>query len=340
MKRKKFKLDDIKIANIDINLIKDFIDLYEDCTEKFKEYNSICENIMQNQKIKELMEKKELNLDAALNDLVTSTILEMSNCKNESKQKELKKELEKYQHVQTELNKYEKIVKIYNEIYAGNLQKYFNDKEIENKLEEKIRKKYLDYNEEEIQEQIKIEKKEYLKRKACTITRIYINVKYLYEICTKLYKYEPKKKTRNPIILLKTKMQQLSIKRKIEKEYKEKNEINIIKTEGPLFIDMDSLEQNVEFYEMFKDAISSFVIDRSKEIIGAVKESEIQTEEIEIAPNMTILPKKTEEKKQPEKTEYIDIEPKSIKEQIEELKKVKEELTSQEEEQLSPTKSA
>ena len=321
MRKKKLDLYNIEINNTDLYLMKDFIDMYDDCNEKFKEYNNLIDELRRDSKIKKQLEKTD-DIVKALNKILNKIVKEMMDSNDKNKLENLKEEYQKYSKNLTDLNKYEPIVKIYNDMYASNLSKYFNDSD--EKIEAETRNKYSDYTEEELEEQIRLEKRKYEKRKTSTLTQVYINTKYLYEVCSKIYEA---RQTRIPvhglISMIKTKIQKLKLKKsinEINQEYIKDNEIHLAKvsSDETLYIDMDSLEKNMEFFNMFKEPMNKYVNNSIEEITKARKKAEDEPEEIQISENVTVITRK---------------------EQIEELKKAKEELV-QPEEVYIPTKTA
>lgn len=323
MGKKKIDLYNIEINNTDLYLMKDFIDMYDDCNEKFKEYNSLIDELRKDSKIKKQLESTE-DIIKTLNQVINEIIKELMNSNDKEKLKNLKEEYKKYSKKLIELNKYEPIVKIYNEMYANNLSNYFDEEEMNKKIEDETRIKYNDYTEEELEEQIRIEKNKYSKKKTSTVTQVYINTKYLYEVCSKIYEAKRNRIEKHGLIsMIKTKIQKLKLKKSIKEinqEYIRDNEIHLakVKSDEPIYIDMDSLEQNLEFFNMFKEPMNKYVNNSIDEIEKARKEAEKLPDEIQISDNITVITRK---------------------EQIEELKKAKEELT-QPEEIIIPTKIA
>lgn len=311
MQKKKFNIYNIEIDNTDLYLMKEFIDMYDDCNEKFKEYNKLINNIRKEEKLKE----KE-NLTESIEKILNNIIKKMMDCKDKQSLEQLKNEYKKYSEQLKEIKKYDPIVKIYNEMYATDLSQYFDNKNTEQEIEYNTRKKYKSYSEEELKEQIKIEKEKYKKRQTSTITRIYINTKYLYEICSKIYEIKQKEVENHGLIaMIKNKIQKVKLKKtikEINQEYVKDNEIFLaqVKADENIYIDMESLEQNIEFFKMFKDPMEKYIINKSKQIQEARKEAEKQPEEIQLSEKVTLITRK---------------------EQIENLKKVKEELTCPEE---------
>lgn len=320
MSKKKIDITNIEINNIDLNLIKDFIDMYDDCQEKFNEYNELCNSLRNDERIKEHNNEE---LETTIKNIIIKIINETSSCKDKTKLQTLKEEYEKYNSAQFELKKYNNIIKIYNNMYAGDLSKYFNNNEIDTRINEYVDEKYKEYTEEEKEEQRKIEKNIYLKREKSTITQIYINIKYLYEVCSKIYENTSKTKRKKGLIsMIKTKIQKLKLKKsitEIDQDYVKDNEIHLakIKSNQTTFIDLDSLEKNIEFYKMFKDPMYKYINENNKKINDARIEAEEEPKEIKISENMTVLTRR---------------------ERIESLKQMKKELEP--EEIIIPVKTA
>lgn len=324
MGKEKIDLYNIEVNNIDLYLMKYFIDMYDDCNEKFKEYNSLIDELRKDSKIKKQLESTE-DIIEALNQVINKIIKELMNSNDKEKLENLKEEYKKYSKKLNELKKYEPIVKIYNEMYANNLSKYFDEKDMDKKIEAETRIKYNNYTEEELKEQIKIEKNKYSKKKTSTLTQVYINTKYLYEVCSKIYEAKQNRIEKHGLIsMIKTKIQKLKLKKSIKEinqEYVRDNEIHLakVKSDEPIYIvDMYSLEQNLEFFNMFKEPMNKYVNNSIDKIEKARKEAEKMPYEIQISNNVTVITRK---------------------ERIEKLKKAKEELT-QPEEIIIPTKIA
>ena len=313
MSRKKIDISNIELKNIDLHLIKDFIDMYDDCQEKFDEYTKICIELRNDKKIKN---SNNDNLEKSLNTIINNIINEIASSKDKNKLEILKKEYEKYSSIQEELKKYNNIIKIYNDMYAGNLAHYFNNEKLDMIINQYVNEKYDDYSPEAKEEQKRIERDKYLKKENSTITQIYINIKYLYEICSKIYENnEFKTQKKGLISMIKTKIKKLKLKKsinEIEQEYVKDNEIHLakIKSKETTFIDLDSLEKNIDFYKMFKEPIFKYVNENNKKINDARIEAEKEKEEIKISENVTVLTRK---------------------QQIDSLKQMKRELNEQEE---------
>ena len=323
MAKRKFDIYNIEIDNSELYLMKDFIDMYDDCNEKFKEYNDLIDELKKNKKIKKQLETTD-DMVKALNQILNKITKEIMDSNDKEKLENLKEEYTKYSNYLSDLNKYEPIIKIYNEMYASNLSKYFDEKDLDKKIEDATRIKYSDYTEEELEEQIRIEKNKYSKKKTSTLTQVYINTKYLYEVCSKIYETRQNKVPVHGLIsMIKTKIQKLKLKKSIKEinqAYVKDNEMYLarVKADETLYIDMESFEKNLDFFKMFKEPMNKYVNNSIEEITKARKKAEKLPEEIKISENVTVITRK---------------------EQIEELKKAKEELT-QPEEIYIPTKTA
>ena len=323
MAKRKFDIYNIEINNTDLYLMKDFIDMYDDCNEKFKEYNNLIDELRKDEKIKKQLETTD-DIVKALNQIINKIIKEIMNSKDKEKLENLKEEYKKYSVNLSNLNKYEPIIKIYNDMYANNLSKYFDEKDIDKKIENETREKYNDYTEEELEEQIRIEKNKYSRKKTSTLTQIYINTKYLYEVCSKIYETRQNKIPVHGLIsMIKTKIQKLKLKKSIKEinqAYVKDNEIYLarVKADETVYVDMNSFEENIKFFKMFREPMNKYVNNSIEEITKARKEAEELPEEIQISENVTVITRK---------------------DQIEELKKAKEELI-QPEEIYIPTKTA
>ena len=311
MKTKKINIENIPLSNVDINLIKDFIDLYEDIKDKIDEYNNLCDDIRTNIMIKEEISKNpETDLIELFDKVRMNLIKRISSSKNAEELSELNKNIKELQIQSKKLNQYDNILKIYNNTIYGRRfpSEYFDSKVEKNKYQ-------------------------YIKQQQSTITQVYRYVKYLYEICEKLYDYKPEKKSKSLLSVIKTKIKKLKLKRtikKVKQDYIKDNEMNIAKIDNTLFIDIDSLEQNFEYYKMFEGPIFKFIMDNNEKIKKAVDETEKPIE------NEIVVSNFTEENK----TEIIEVDRKG---QIKKLKEVKEQLMGQEEiekEIIVPTKTA
>ena len=195
MSKKKFNIYNIDINNNDLYMMKEFIDLYDDCQEKTKEYNELIDEFRKDEKLSEKM-NDGIGINKSLEKLQTNIINKISTSKDPKELEALKEEYKKYNEMEKQLCKYDEITTIFNNMYASNLSEYFDKENNDKQIEENTKQEYSDYTEEELEEQIKIEKLKNKKQQTCTITQIYLNIKYLYEICSKIYetkKSKPKK---------------------------------------------------------------------------------------------------------------------------------------------------
>ena len=320
MAKKKFDIYEMNIDLNDLYLMKDFIDMYEDLKVKFDDYNKLVDEIRKDSKVKSQLEKTD-NLEKALNQILNKIVKRISESNNKEELEQLKVDYEKYDKKLKELKKYDSVMNIYNKTYANDLSKYFENSD--SKIEENTRKKYSDYTEEELEEQIRIEKRKFEKKKSNTIEQVYRNIKYLYKVGCKINETEQNKiHVHGLISMVKLRLQKLKLKKSIREINQEflNDEMNLaqIKAEKTTYIDMDLLEQQREYFEMFKEPIRKYVNKNENEIDQARRKAEELPEEIQISENVTVLTRK---------------------EQIKELKKAKEELT-QPEEIIIPTKTA
>lgn len=316
MKKQKLDIENMPLSNVDLNLINDFINLYEDVQEKINEYNALCDEIRSDYMVKnELNKDSEQELTTALDRTRLNLINKMTKCKSEEELKELNEQIKRLQKTTRKLNQYDSILKIYNEkIYGKRFPKnYFNIKTTS------------------------MNKYQYIKQQDSTITQVYKYAKYLNEICKKLYDYKPEKKKKGLFSIIKTKIEQLKLKKtikRVKQDYIKDNEMNIAQIDDTLFIDMDSLEQNFEYYKMFEEPISKFIIDNNNKITEARKQAEKEIDNEIIISNIS------------EKTIEPEIVELSREKQIENLKQAKEELTKLKmqneipEEIIIPTKTA
>lgn len=156
-----------RINKEDLEVIKNFIDIYEKVEQKYKEYCIICESIRKN--IIYQNNKKE-NISLLENCKEINKILEQQiiQSKDEYRKKLVEQQRKNLNNQIEQMEKYMVIEKIYNEMYYGNLEEYFHQKHEEEKAT-------IKYNiKDELQE------KDYYYNKKSTITQIYIRLKYLY----------------------------------------------------------------------------------------------------------------------------------------------------------------
>ena len=196
----------------DLKIIRDFICLYEKIEEKNKEYYIKCDSIRKNIIYQNYMqenltiEENYKNIEKILNN-------EISKTKDEYRKNLLKEQLNKLKEQYSEIDKYKIIERIYNDMYYGNIQKYF-EKEIEEEPET------IEYRiKEEPQE------KEYYYNKKSTKTQIYIRLKYLYDFHNEYY--VNKKEIGIDFDLLKNNLKFYQIFKEAIKKYIKENKENI-----------------------------------------------------------------------------------------------------------------
>lgn len=320
MAKKKFDIYEMNIDLNDLYLMKSFIDMYEDLKVKFNDYNKVVDEIRKDSKVKSQLEKTD-NIEKALNQVLNKIVKRISESKNKEELEQLKVEYGKYNRKLEELKKYDSIMNIYNKTYSNDLSKYFENND--SRIEENTRKKYNDYTEEELEEQIRIEKAKFERKKSNTIEQVYRNIKYLYKVGCKINEIERKKvQVHGLISMVKMNLQKLKLKKSIREINQEfiNDDMNLaqIQADKTTYIDIDLLEQQREYFEMFKEPIRKYVNKNENEVDDARRQAEELPEEIQISENVTVLTRK---------------------DQINELKKAKEELT-QPEEIIIPTKTA
>lgn len=320
MAKKKFDIYEMNIDLNDLYLMKDFIDMYEDLKVNFNDYNKLVDEIRKDSKVKSQLDKTD-DIEKALNQILNKIVKRIAESNNKEELEQLKVDYEKYDKKLKELKKYDSVMNIYNKTYSNNLSKYFENND--SKIEENTRKKYNDYTEEELEEQIRIEKSKFEKKKTNTIEQVYRNIKYLYKVSCKINETEQNKvQVHGLISMVKMRLQKLRLKKSIREINQEfiNDEMNLaqVKADKTMYIDMDLLEQQREYFEMFKGPIRKYVDNSIDAVDEARKEAEELPEEIQISENVTVLTRK---------------------DQINELKKAKEELT-QPEEIIIPTKTA
>lgn len=196
----------------DLKIIRDFICLYEKIEEKNKEYYIKCDSIRKNIIYQNYMqenltiEENYKNIEKILNN-------EISKTKDEYRKNLLKEQQNKLKEQYSEIDKYKIIERIYNDMYYGNIQKYF-EKEIEEEPET------IEYRiKEEPQE------KEYYYNKKSTKTQIYIRLKYLYDFHNEYY--VNKKEIGIDFDLLKNNLKFYQIFKEALKKYIKENKENI-----------------------------------------------------------------------------------------------------------------
>jgi len=150
-----------------LQIIKDFIDIYEKVEQKYKEYCILCESIRKNI-IYQKNKKENISLIENCKNIDTILTKQIIQSKDKYRKKLLEQQKENLNIQIEEIKKYLIIEKIYNEMYYGNLSKYFQE-------EPEEEKETVKYNiKDELQE------KDYYYNKKSTITQIYIRLKYLY----------------------------------------------------------------------------------------------------------------------------------------------------------------
>ena len=138
MKKNKIDIENIQMSNIDLNLIKDFIDLYDDINEKINEYNKLCDNLRTNIYIKnELNKNSEEDIIYSFNKARNNLIKKISSSKSESELLELNKQIKELQKLTRQINQYDSVLKIYNNTIYGKSfpSEYFNSKTVDNKYQ-------------------------------------------------------------------------------------------------------------------------------------------------------------------------------------------------------------
>jgi hypothetical protein len=343
MAKVKFDFYNIDIKLEDIRAMEDFINLYDDCQDKIKQFNAKQEELMKDKKIAEKMKNTDNNIIEAVQEANNDMMDEFIQSNDEETRKKLKIKIDEYNNELSELRKFDKISELfYSEIYSDNLSKYFNNEGLEEKIEKYTKEKYPSYNKEELDEQIKIEKELYLRKEKSTITRVYLNIKYLYEVSLKIYESKKNEPKKNGIFTkIKNAIKKYKLKKnlkKYNKEYQEENEVNIsnIDKHEHVYTIMEDLEKDTEFYKMFKEPIKLFVNDKKEKIKEAVNETLRLPKEFEIGKNITILTEsKKREKQETEKEKEIIIDENGIvlskEEQIKRLKELKKELEKEHE---------
>ena len=73
MAKRKFDIYNIEINNTVLYLMKDFIDMYDDCNEKFKEYNNLIDELRKEEKIKKQLETTD-DIAKTLNQIINNSI--------------------------------------------------------------------------------------------------------------------------------------------------------------------------------------------------------------------------------------------------------------------------
>ena len=159
-----------EIENKDLNIIKQFIELYEKIESKYKEYCIICDSIRKNILFQQYDKNKEnIKIEEIFETLKKEQYEKIKQEQDEYRKNLIKEQIKLIEKEVNELKKYKKIENLYNMMYYGNLSNYF---EAEEKTKELPTKEY--------KKEITPTKDIYFNKKS-TITQIYIRVKYLYE---------------------------------------------------------------------------------------------------------------------------------------------------------------
>ena len=159
-----------EIENKDLNIIKQFIELYEKIESKYKEYCIICDSIRKNILFQQYDKNKEnIKIEEIFETLKKEQYEKIKQEHDEYRKNLIKEQIKLIEKEVNELKKYKKIENLYNMMYYGNLSNYFEEEEQAKELPTKEYKK-----------EIKPTKDIYFNKKS-TITQIYIRVKYLYE---------------------------------------------------------------------------------------------------------------------------------------------------------------
>ena len=280
--------------NVDINIIENFIYLYELVIKYHNEYQELCNNIKKQYNIPNNLniEKLILKKDAEILNKVKET-------KEESKKKELMDKYNDLMNKYNELKNYNKIVKLFEEIQKESLKPYIEPKS-NDEIGKMIDNKYPNLNKSIRNYKIISEKEKIEEQQKSSIEQIYINVKYLIDALNIIRKYKE------------TSMFNLIKKIKLKKELKklgnnDNNKYN--------YTNKNALDNNIEFVSVIFPQILQFNKENETKINEAVKEAQKLPEEIEIADGITIITK-------------------SRKEQIYDLKEIKKQLTTNYEEPI------
>lgn len=287
------KLINCADINLDINSIENFIYLYELVIKYHKEYQELCNNI-----------EKQYNIpnNSNIEKIILQKVAEILNKVNETTEESKKKELmDKYNNLMNkyyELENYNKITKLFQEIQKESLKPYIEPKS-NDEIGKMIDNKYPNLNESIRNYKIISEKEKIEEQQTSSIEQIYINVKYLIDALNIIRKYKE------------TSMFNLTKKIKLKKEFKKlsynenNNKYN--------YTNINDLDNNIEFVSIIFPQILQFNKENETKINEAVKEAQKLPEEIEIADGMTIITTSREE-------------------QIHDLKEIKKQLTTSYEE--------
>ncbi len=150
----------------DILIIKEFITMYEEIEQKYKEYCILCDSIRKNI-IYQNNKEENLSLEENCRQIENKLLEIKTNTNDEYRKHLLQKQIENLKSQVEQIKIYVPIEKIYSEMYYGNIQNYFTQEQEEEKAT-------IKYNiKDELQE------KDYYYNKRSTITQIYIRLKYL-----------------------------------------------------------------------------------------------------------------------------------------------------------------
>lgn len=235
----KSNFNKLKVDYVDIELMKTFIDYYEDSQKYINEYNELCKNIRTELKI-----SKEKSLIDELDKRINNNLIEKSHITEQSEYEKLDQEYQELIENYNKLKQYKKII------------------EINRKFDELTIKQYQETKQNEYQN---------FEKQKSGIRIMYINIKYLYQIYRSIFEYNINKKQPNFIKKLKLKQTLKQIKPiQMENEYNfanmediEKN-INFFNTysetiahfnelEGPKIIDAINETQKTPIIKIDKN---------------------------------------------------------------------------------------
>ncbi len=158
----------------DLKNIKDFITLYEEVEKKYREYYIKCDSIRKNV-IYQNYKQDNLTIEENCKNIKKMLDEEINKIQDEYRKNLLKEQQRKIIEQYNEIKEYGIIEKIYNDMYYGNIQKYF-------KIEPEEEKETVIYKIKD-----KLQEKDYYFNKKSTITQIYIRLKYLYDFHNEYY---------------------------------------------------------------------------------------------------------------------------------------------------------
>ena len=162
------------LAKEDLNLIKEFIDIYEQTAQKYREYNILCESVRKNI-IYQNYEQDNLTMEENCKNIIEELNKSINIEKDEYRKKLLQEQKTNLTNQINTIKKYKKIEETYTHMYYGNIEKYFE-------IEPDKEKETIVYNlKDELQE------KEYYYNPKSTIRQIYIRLKYIYDFYTEYY---------------------------------------------------------------------------------------------------------------------------------------------------------